>query len=340
MGQQSTPPVLEVTDLVAGYRTRQGALGRRAEVHALSGVNMNIASGETLGLVGESGCGKSTLARTIVRLMAPTSGSVRFEGRDLLALRGKDLREVRRDIQMVFQDPYASLNPRMTVEQLIKEAWRIHPGVVPKQDQDREVKTLLERVGLNPNHAFRYPHQFSGGQRQRISIARALSVRPKLIVCDEAVSSLDVSIQAQILKLLEELQQDLGVAYLFISHDLGVVRHVADRVAVMHLGTIVETGTTEEIYRSPSHPYTQALLSAAPSITDWQEPQGEGEEIVLRGDPPSPVDPPSGCRFRGRCWKAQSLCRDEEPALEPRGTGHPVACHFATVDPNVQMPAG
>ncbi len=229
-------------------------------------------------------------------------------------------------MQLVFQDPYASLNPTMTVYELLSEAWQIHPGIVERDDWDAEVATLLERVGLNPSHANRYPHQFSGGQRQRISIARALSVRPRLIVCDEAVSALDVSIQAQILALLKQLQDELGVAYLFITHDLGVVRHIADRVAVMHLGTIVETGETEQIYEHPAHPYTRALLSAAPSVEDWQE--DVDSEIVLSGDVPSPLDPPRGCRFHTRCWKATDQCRADEPTLAHRGTDHPVACHY------------
>jgi peptide/nickel transport system ATP-binding protein/oligopeptide transport system ATP-binding protein len=229
-------------------------------------------------------------------------------------------------VQLVFQDPYASLNPTMTVYELLSEAWQIHPGIVERDDRDAEVATLLERVGLNPSHANRYPHQFSGGQRQRISIARALSVRPRLIVCDEAVSALDVSIQAQILALLKQLQDELGVAYLFITHDLGVVRHIADRVAVMHLGTIVETGETEQIYEHPAHPYTRALLSAAPSVEDWQE--DVDSEIVLSGDVPSPLDPPRGCRFHTRCWKATDQCRADEPTLAHRGTDHPVACHY------------
>ncbi|MFI7673557.1 ABC transporter ATP-binding protein [Actinophytocola sp. NPDC049390] len=317
--------MLELVDLVAGYRTRQGLFGRRGEIRAVAGVNLTVAAGETVCLVGESGCGKSTVARAVVNLIRPFEGEIRFDGRSLVGMS----RDQRREVQLVFQDPYASLNPRMTVRELITEAWRIHPGVVARDQWDAEVASLLERVGLNPAHASRYPHQFSGGQRQRICIARALSVRPRLIVLDEAVSALDVSIQAQILALLRKLRDELGVAYLFITHDLGVVRHFADRVAVMHLGTIVETGDTEQIYRSPAHPYTQALLSAAPSVDDWRD-QG-GEEIVLTGDVPSPLHPPTGCRFRTRCWKADERCRTEEPALEPHGTDHPVACHYASV---------
>ncbi|OLF14137.1 dipeptide/oligopeptide/nickel ABC transporter ATP-binding protein [Actinophytocola xinjiangensis] len=322
-------PVLELVDLVAGYRTRRGVFGRRGLIRAVDGVNLTVGAGETVCLVGESGCGKSTVARSVVNLLAPVSGEVRFAGRSLASMDRRELRAMRREVQLVFQDPYASLNPRMTVRELITEAWRIHPGIVARERWDAEVAELLERVGLNPAHAARHPHQFSGGQRQRICIARALSVRPRLIVCDEAVSALDVSIQAQILALLGKLRDELGVAYLFITHDLGVVRHFADRVAVMHLGTVVETGATEQIYSSPAHPYTQALLSAAPSVDDWRD-RG-GEEIVLRGDVPSPARPPAGCRFHTRCWRAEQRCDTEVPALEERGVGHPVACHYASV---------
>lgn len=326
MAKPSETPVLELVDLVAGYRSRQGLLGRRRDVHAVAGVSLSVHAGETVCLVGESGCGKSTVARSVVGLLKPLSGQVRFDGRDVRELSRSERKNLRRQVQLVFQDPYASLNPTMTVYELLSEAWQIHPGIVERDDWDAEVATLLERVGLNPSHANRYPHQFSGGQRQRISIARALSVRPRLIVCDEAVSALDVSIQAQILALLKQLQDELGVAYLFITHDLGVVRHIADRVAVMHLGTIVETGETEQIYEHPAHPYTRALLSAAPSVEDWQE--DVDSEIVLSGDVPSPLDPPRGCRFHTRCWKATDQCRADEPTLAHRGTDHPVACHY------------
>ncbi|TDC94532.1 dipeptide ABC transporter ATP-binding protein [Nonomuraea deserti] len=336
-------PLLELSDLVTSYRLRPGIGRPGGEVRAVAGVSLTVHAGETVGLVGESGCGKSTIARTIVGLVRPSGGKVLFDGRDLGTLPAKELRRLRRDIQLVFQDPYASLNPRMTVAALIKEAWRIHPGLVPRERWDDEVRALLERVGLRAEHAGRYPHQFSGGQRQRISIARALAVRPRLIVCDEAVSALDVSVRAQILNLLQELQRDLGVSYLFISHDLGVVRHLCDRVAVMYLGKIVETGSKEDIYRSPAHPYTQALLSAAPSLDDWRaDEDGEHGEIVLTGDVPSPLRPPTGCRFRTRCWRAQDRCRDEEPALVERDTGHPVACHFpgALPPPATTAPEG
>ncbi|WP_326826480.1 ABC transporter ATP-binding protein [Streptosporangium sp. NBC_01756] len=319
-------PLLELADLVTGYRLRRGIGRSGGEIRAVAGVSLTVRAGETVGLVGESGCGKSTVARTIVGLVRPSGGRVLFEGRDLGALPAREMRRLRQDVQLIFQDPYASLNPRMTVAALLKEAWRIHPGLVPREQWDDEVRILLGRVGLRPEHAERYPHQFSGGQRQRISIARALAVRPRLIVCDEAVSALDVSVRAQVLNLLGDLQRDLGVAYLFISHDLGVVRHICDRVAVMYLGKIVEIGSKESVYRNPSHPYTQALMSAAPSLDDWRDE--ERHEIVLQGDVPSPLAPPSGCRFRTRCWRAQDRCRDEEPTLIDRGTGHPVACHF------------
>ncbi|WP_327107503.1 ABC transporter ATP-binding protein [Nonomuraea glycinis] len=319
-------PILELNDLVTSYRLTRGIGRSGGEVRAVAGVSLTVRAGETVGLVGESGCGKSTVARTIVGLVRPSSGRVLFEGRDLSTLPAQEMRLLRQDIQLIFQDPYASLNPRMTVAALLKEPWRIHRGLVPRERWDEEVRSLLDRVGLRAEHADRYPHQFSGGQRQRIAIARALAVRPRLIVCDESVSALDVSVRAQILNLLKDLQRDLGVAYLFISHDLGVVRHICDRVAVMYLGKIVEVGSKDSVYRNPSHPYTQALLSAAPSLDDWRD--DERREIVLGGDVPSPLSPPSGCRFRTRCWQAQDRCREEEPVLIERDTDHPVACHF------------
>ncbi|TCP47232.1 peptide/nickel transport system ATP-binding protein/oligopeptide transport system ATP-binding protein [Tamaricihabitans halophyticus] len=327
MNQRSEEPVLRTADLVAGYQVRRGLLGRRAEVAAVAGVNLTVREGETVCLVGESGCGKSTLARSVVGLLRPRSGTVLVAGKDTAKLDRAGRLELRKNVQMVFQDPFASLNPRMTAGELIAEGWRVHPGLVAESDRQAEVARLLAQVGLNPKHAGRYPHQFSGGQRQRISIARALAVRPRLIICDEAVSALDVSIQAQILALLAQLQEELGIAYLFITHDLGVVRQIADRVAVMHLGQIVETGTAEEIYQQPRHPYTQALLSAAPSVDDWTDDYTEG--IVLQGDTPSPADPPSGCRFRTRCWLAEPRCATETPELAERGGPHLVACHFA-----------
>jgi oligopeptide/dipeptide ABC transporter ATP-binding protein len=327
-------PLLEVVDLETTFPLKSKLLRRTyAEVHAVSGVSFNIYPGETLGLVGESGCGKSTVARTIVGLENAKSGHVYLEGRDLTKLPKRQMRALRRDVQLIFQDPFASLNPRMTVRELVTEPWEIHSGIVERERREEELGELLEKVGLQKDHADRYPHQFSGGQRQRISIARALAVRPKLIVCDEAVSALDVSIQAQILNLLEDLQEELNVSYLFISHDLSVVRHICDRVAVMYLGKIMEIGEREVIYESPTNPYTQALLSAAPVSKPWL---AEGrKEIVLEGDIPSPADPPSGCRFRTRCWKAEDICASEEPALVDRGHGHPSACHFAEIDAEV-----
>jgi oligopeptide transport system ATP-binding protein len=327
-------PILEVVDLETTFSLKSGLLRRtHAEVQAVSGVSFSIYPGETLGLVGESGCGKSTVARTIIGLERAKSGQVYFDGQDLTQLSGKQMRKLRRNIQLIFQDPYASLNPRMTVRELVTEPWQVHPGVVAREDWESELANLLERVGLQPDHADRYPRQFSGGQRQRISIARALALKPKLVICDEAVSALDVSIQAQILNLLDDLQEELGLAYLFIAHDLSVVRNICDRVAVMYLGRIMEIGDREDIYERPTNPYTQALLSAAPVPEPWLAT--DRKEIVLEGDIPSPANPPSGCRFRTRCWKAEELCAEEEPALIDRGHGHPSACHFAEVDADV-----
>ena len=325
-----TETILSVDNLVKYYPVTRGVVFRRTigHVRAVDGVSFDLKAGETLGVVGESGCGKSTLARVLMNLEKPTSGTVKYRGDTLSGLKGAQLRRMRRQIQLVMQDPYTSLDPRMTVGDLIGEPFEIHPEVAPKGDRRRKVQDLLEVVGLNPEHINRYPHQFSGGQRQRIGIARALALRPEIIVCDEPVSALDVSIQAQVMNLLDRLQTEFGLAYIFIAHDLSVVRHLSERVAVMYLGKIVEIGSEEEIYERPKHPYTQALLSAVP-VPD-RNVRHTKQIIRLTGDVPSPVNPPSGCRFRTRCWKAQDICATEVPDLVERpGTDHPSACHFA-----------
>ncbi|WP_437113595.1 ABC transporter ATP-binding protein [Streptomyces violaceusniger] len=327
-------PVLEVRDLAKLYPLTQGVVFKRriGAVRAVDTVSFALRRGETLGIVGESGCGKSTVARLLVSLERPTAGTIHYRGEDITRLSGRALRAVRRNIQMVFQDPYTSLNPRMTVGDIIGEPFEIHPEVAPKGDRRRAVQELLEVVGLSPEHTNRYPHQFSGGQRQRIGIARGLALRPEIIVADEPVSALDVSVQAQVVNLMERLQDEFGLAYVFIAHDLSVVRHIADRVAVMYLGRFAETGTGPEIYDHPTHPYTQALLSAVP-VPD-PEARTRRTRILLSGDVPSPANPPSGCRFRTRCWKAQERCAVEVPVLAvPTGlagpAAHASACHFA-----------
>jgi peptide/nickel transport system ATP-binding protein/oligopeptide transport system ATP-binding protein len=319
-------PIVSVRNLVKHFPIRGKTLFRNvvAEVQAVSGVSFDLFPGHTLGLVGESGCGKSTTGRSILQLLRPTSGEVFYGGRDLTKLSTANLRPVRRDLQIVFQDPYASLDPRMPVSELVAEPLRIH-GLYDDGGKER-VRSLLEQVGLNPEHGNRYPHEFSGGQRQRIGIARAIALEPKVLVLDEPVSALDVSIQAGVVNLLEEIQDRHGMAYLFIAHDLSVVRHISERVAVMYLGKIVEIGNRADVYDGPLHPYTQALLSAIP-IPD-PDRERRRQRIVLVGDVPSPANPPSGCRFRTRCWKAEAICAEKEPPLADPGLGHAVACHF------------
>ena len=320
-----TGPLLAVEGLVKLFSTRRGTL------KAVDGVSFTLDEGRTLGLVGESGCGKSTTARLILRLLEPTAGSVRYRGRELTTLPPGEMRRVRRELGIVFQDPYASLNPRMTLRNIVGEGLRVWE---PRADIAGRVAGLLERVGLDPAFARRYPHELSGGQRQRVAIARALAPGPSLLICDEPVSALDVSVQAQILNLLADLQRDLGLTILFISHDLAVVRHVCDRVAVMHLGRIVEIGTRSEVYGAPRHPYTRALLSAVP-VPDPSRERGR-RRVRLEGEIPSPLDPPSGCTFRTRCVHAAERCAAEEPELALHGLDHPVACHFAAELPSPQ----
>ena len=319
-------PLLEVTDLVVHFPIKSGIIVDRevARVHAVDGVSFTLHEGETLGLVGESGCGKSTLCRAILQLVAPTSGSVRFDGQELVGRSRRDLRPLRREMQMIFQDPFASLNPRKRVGQIVGDPLELH-GLASGAELKRRVQELLDRVGLQAEHYNRYPHEFSGGQRQRIGIARALALLPKLIIADEPVSALDVSVQAQIINLLEELQDEFGLSYLFVAHDLGVVRHVSDRVAVMYLGKIVENSDSDGLYDNPLHPYTNALLSAVP-VPDPRKNIAR-ERITLEGDVPSPIDPPPGCRFHTRCGSATDVCRTEEPALTAHNDGHAVACH-------------
>jgi oligopeptide transport system ATP-binding protein len=321
----SDTPLLSVRGLKKHFSIRGGVLAREVDrVHAVDGVSLDIAAGETLGLVGESGCGKSTTGRCILRLIEPSEGEVWFQGKDVTRMDTDALRSVRRDMQIIFQDPFASLNPRHTVGGIIGEALVIHGLTSGRRDLEDQVVALLETVGLQPDHMRRFPHEFSGGQRQRIGIARALAVKPKLIVCDEPVSALDVSIQAQVINLLEDLQEKFGLTYLFIAHDLSVVEHISDRVAVMYLGRVVEIASAFDLYDNPKHPYTEALLSAVP-IPD---PKMKRKRITLQGDVPNPIRPPSGCHFHTRCPIAEKRCSEEAPALEPDAKGHFVACHF------------
>ncbi len=328
--------LLEAEGLVKHFRAGRGRFEREAgTVHAIDGVGLVVDRGETLGLVGESGCGKSTLVRVVLRLLDPTSGTIRFDGEEIQSLSSRQLRGFRRRAQIVFQDPYSALNPRMRVGTILAEPLHIHGRA---GDAGTRVPELLELVGLGPELEGRYPHELSGGQRQRVGIARALALEPDLVVLDEPVTALDASVQAQILNLLADLRARLGLAYLLIAHDLAVVRHVADRIAVMYLGKIVETGPALDIYERSTHPYTLALLSAVPDPDPARA--RTRRRIVLEGEVPSAIEPPSGCRFRTRCWKAEARCAEEEPALVDRGDGHPVACHFPerSLDPNEVTP--
>ena len=317
--------LLEVKDLVKHFPVRGGVFSRiRNYVRAVDGVSFDLESGETLGLVGESGCGKSTTGRALLRLIEPTSGEVNFRGADVCSLDRESMRRLRREMQIIFQDPYASLNPRMTVGSIVGEPLTIH-GIAKGKEKEEKVASLLHRVGLRPEHIRRYPHEFSGGQRQRIGIARALALNPKLIVADEPVSALDVSIQAQVINLLEDLQKEFGIAYVLIAHDLAVVQHVSDRIAVMYLGKIVEVSSADRVVMGPKHPYTEALLSAVPV----PDPTVKKKRMILTGDVPSPVNPPSGCRFHTRCPYKEERCVAEEPPMREIAAGHFAACHFS-----------
>ena len=322
-GKEPMTPLLAVRDLGKVFHSRKGWFGAHGAIRAVDGVSFDLGTGETLGLVGESGCGKTTTGRMVLRLIEPTRGSIRFDGGDVLAMPPEELRILRRDMQIVFQDPLGALNPRMSVGELIIEPLVIH-GIGDAVSREERLREVLDLVGLATYHAARFPHEFSGGQRQRICIARALALKPRFVVCDEAASALDVSIQAQILNLLQELKNELGLTYLFISHDLGVIRHISDRVAVMYLGQIVELAGKKAIFDAPRHPYTMALLDAVPSRAE-----GEKRFRTIQGDVPSPANPPAGCRFHTRCPLAQDRCRSEAPALRSLAPGHTVACHFA-----------
>jgi len=319
-------PLLKVDGLVKHFPITKGVLKRKVgAVQAVDGLTFDVRPGETLGVVGESGCGKSTMGRLVTRLLEPTGGTVEFQGRDITHMSAGRLRPMRRDIQMIFQDPYGSLNPRHTVGGIVSTPFRLQ-GVKPEGGVKAEVQRLLELVGLNPEHYNRYPHEFSGGQRQRIGIARALALKPKLVVADEPVSALDVSIQAQVVNLLDDLQDELGLTYMIIAHDLSVIRHVSDRIAVMYLGKIVELADRKSLYEAPMHPYTKALMSAVP-VPDPRRRGAKSDRILLKGDVPSPISPPAGCRFHTRCWKATEICGTTEPPLLQLKTGHQVACH-------------
>jgi oligopeptide transport system ATP-binding protein len=334
-GDPMSELLIDVANVVKHFPLNDKIFGSSGVIHAVDDVSVQVHAGEVLGVVGESGCGKSTLANLIMMLEEPTSGTISFRGKDVSTFSKSERLAYRRQVQMVFQDTLGSLDPRMTIADVLTEPYNVHRDFLPKKKWPEKVRELLALVGLDPNHANRYPHQFSGGQRQRICIARALALDPIVLVCDEPVSALDVSVQAQIINLLKDLQERLGLAYVFVAHDLSVVRQIADRVAVMYLGQVVETGDEARVLLQPSHPYTQALVSALPEADEAGTVTGS--RIILAGDLPNPADPPSGCRFRTRCWMAQQKCADEEPELIERGTGRPTKCHFVT--PTVDAPA-